>query len=251
MAPACDGGSTTSQPTHDGRHLQLSHIQPANDNPSATPAGASLYPMLDAAVAVADSQASLTAMVMALLPLLRGLGLAILRHVIQQRDRSMDWRVRPPCCPECKEPLARTRNLRPTRRYTLLGLLTYERRNGLCTKCNRSECPTDWGLGVLDRLGGHSQEFGSMVVLMTTLMPNAKAMDLFQKCFGFAVSTTLSLRETTRARTDDGRGHADVPDGAGPSRAVLADADGRPREERTAAGRAAQEGALKAKGFHD
>jgi len=45
---------------------------------------------------------------------------------------------------------------------------------------------------VVDGLHGHSQEHASMVGLMTTQMPNAKAMDLVGKCFAFAVSTTLS-----------------------------------------------------------
>ncbi len=31
-----------------------------------------------------------------------------------------------------------------------------------------------------------------MVTLLTTLLPNAKAMSLFEKCFGFAVSTQLA-----------------------------------------------------------
>jgi hypothetical protein len=177
---------------HTGRHLQTSHIQPANDNTFATPAGTSLHHLLDAAVLAAHKQGSLTAMVMTLLPLLRCMGLAIVRDIIQQRDRTLDWRVRPPCCPVCKVALTRSRHVRQTRRYTLLGMLVYERRNGLCPKCNRSEYPTDWALGVLDGLHGHSQEFASMVGLLTTLMSNAKAMDLFEKCFGFAVSTTLS-----------------------------------------------------------
>jgi len=174
--------------------LQTSHTQPAHDKTSATPAGASLYPLLDRAVAAAEAQVQLTAMVLALMPLLRALGLAILRHVIQHRDLTMDWRMPVLPCPVCKTPLVRTRHLRPVWRYTLLGRLTYERRNWLCsnTSCQHSAYPTDWGLGLLERLHGHSQEFASMVVLMTTLMPNAKAMDLFQKCFGFGVSTTLS-----------------------------------------------------------
>jgi hypothetical protein len=83
-------------------------------------------------------------------------------------------------------------------RYTLLGRLAYDRRNWLCsnTKCSHSAYPTDWGLDVLERLHGHSQEFASMVVLLTTLMPNAKAMNVFEKYFGFVVSTTLARGRT-------------------------------------------------------
>lgn len=180
--------------------MQTSHTEPSNDNfvASSTSVGAStrasLQLLVDGAVSAADAQTSLTAMVLALMPLLRGLGLAILRHVIQHRDRRLDQQRPMLPCPCCKTPLQRTRHVRPVWRYTLLGSLSYERRNWLCPnmKCKHSAYPTDWNLDLLNRLHGHSQEFASMVVLLTTLMPNAKAMDLFSKCFGFAVSTTLS-----------------------------------------------------------
>jgi hypothetical protein len=188
----CDGASTTEQHRNTRRHLQTSHIHPVSDKTAATFTEPSLYLLLDCAVAAVQAKPTLTGMVVALMPLLRALGLAILRNVIQQRDHTIDWRVRPPCCPACKVALTRSRHVRQTRRYTLLGILVYERRNGLCPECNRSEYPTDWALGVLDGLHGHSQEFANMVGLLTTLMSNAKAMELFEKCFGFAVSTTLS-----------------------------------------------------------
>jgi len=174
--------------------MQISHIQAANDNNSATATGAALHGQLDRAVAVVSAKTSLTSMVLALMPLLRFLGLAILRNVIQQLDRTLDFQRPVLPCPRCRTPLKRTRHLRPVWRYTLLGSLAYERRNWLCPNenCKHSAYPTDWNLDLLDRLHGHSQEFASMIVLLTTLMPNAKAADLFQKCFGFAVSTTLS-----------------------------------------------------------
>ena len=174
--------------------MQTSHIEPAGDKSPAVSVCALLYPMVDRAVAAVTAQASLTAMVVALMPLLRTLGLAILRQVIQQRDLILD-RQRPVLlCPLCKSPLRRTRHLRTVWRYTLLGSLSYDRRNWKCPSdsCKHSAYPADWGLGLLERLHGHSQEFASMVVLLTTLMPNAKAMDLFNKCFGFTVSTTLA-----------------------------------------------------------
>jgi len=172
--------------------LKTSHTEPRSDKPAVRFTGNHLYLLVDDALAAAQAQTGLSAMVLVVLPVVRKLGLAVLRHVIEQRDRALEQHRPGPCCPDCDTPLRRSRHLRPTRRYTLLGLLHYERRNYLCPKCDRSEYPTDWSLDVLDRLHGHCQEFASMVVLMTTLMPNAKAMDLFQKCFGFAVSTTLS-----------------------------------------------------------
>ena len=179
-------------PTHTRRQMQTSHNPPSLDKPPIGLTHNHLYSRVDSAVAAAQGRDSLSAMVLVLLPLMRSLGIAILRLVIEQRDRERD-RARPSLpCPGCQAPLVRTRHLRPSRRYTLLGLLQYDRRNYLCLQCTRSEYPTDWGLDVLDRLHGHSQEFASLVVLMTTLMPNAKAMDLFQKCFGFVVSTTLA-----------------------------------------------------------
>lgn len=172
--------------------MQTSHISLPDDKPGSVRAHNQLYLLVDSAVVSAQESSGLSTMVTTLLPLLRGLGLAILRLVLQQRNHTLDSTRRPQQCPACGTALVRTRNMRPTRRYTLLGLLHYERRNYLCPNCNRSEYPLDWGLDVLDRLHGHSQEFASVVVLLTTLMPNAKAMDLFQKCFGFAVSTTLA-----------------------------------------------------------
>ena len=131
-------------------------------------------------------------MVLVLLPLLRELGIAVLRCIMEHRDQLLD-RDRPQLpCRGCATVLTRTRNVRQTNCYTLFGKLIFNRRNYLCSKCKRSEYPLDWSLKLLDRCAGHSDEFASMVVLLTTLLPNAKAMCLFHKCFGFEVSTQLA-----------------------------------------------------------
>jgi len=169
--------------------MQNSHIQPANDNSLRPNTSVQLHAQLDEALTATEQATTLTAMVTVLMPLLRLLGLAMLRVVIEQRERMTEMSC---SCPICGGALKRTYNVRSVWRYTLLGRLAYFRRNYLCIRCNASVYPTDLRLGIAERLHGHSQEFGSMVVLLTTLLPNAKAMDLFAKCFGFDVSTHLS-----------------------------------------------------------
>lgn len=171
--------------------MKISHTAPKFDKAQLDTLNPTVVLAFLQVVQVAVAGKSLSAMVIALLPALRHLGIVILRTVIEDRDNYADLQGIAYGCPCCKSPLVRTRHVRPIRRYTLLGLLTYNRRNYLCGNCKRSEYPTDWALDVLQRLHGHSQEFASLAVLMTTLMPNAKAMNLFHKCFGFAVSTHL------------------------------------------------------------
>ena len=94
-------------------------------------------------MAAATGKQSLTDMVLVLLPLLRALGIAVLRCIVQHRDQVLD-RDRPQlACPGCATALTRTRNVRQTNCYTLFGRLIFSRRNYLCPKCKRSECPLD------------------------------------------------------------------------------------------------------------
>ena len=178
--------------------MQTSHIQPRRDNQIADLTQARLHKQVDAAFAAADRAVTLTAMVLALLPLLRALGLAILRAVIEHHEKLEDFGRHSQVCRQCDGTLERTRNVRPIGRYTLLGRVVYERRDFRCNRCKTHVYPMDLRLGIVDRLRGHSQEFASMITLLTTLLPNAKAMDLFEKCFGFVVSTHLA-RDLTMA----------------------------------------------------
>ena len=172
--------------------MKTSQVSPLVGKPLDQNTVLSLHCLLDAAVAVAAGKLSLTNMVLVLLPLLRTLGIAVLRCIIEHRDQVLD-RNRPQLpCRGCATVLSRTRNVRQTNCYTLFGKLIFNRRNYLCPKCKRSEYPVDWSLKLLDRCAGHSDEFASVVVLLTTLLPNAKAMCLFHKCFGFEVSTQLA-----------------------------------------------------------
>ena len=94
-------------------------------------------------MAAATGKQSLTDMVLVLLPLLRALGIAVLRCIVQHRDQVLD-RDRPQlACPGCATALTRTRNVRQTNCYTLFGRLIFSRRNYLCPKCKRSEYPLD------------------------------------------------------------------------------------------------------------
>lgn len=172
--------------------MKAYNTPPANDNRDSAFDGSALHSLLDAATRDIAAAPTLTAMVLILLPLLRNLGLSILQAVIQHRDGQFDHGKTAPPCSICRRPLARTRNRRPITRYTLLGRLHYRRRAWQCVCCKCSEYPVDTSLDLKPRLGGHSDEFASMVTLLTTLLPNAKAMTLFEKCFGFAVSTQLS-----------------------------------------------------------
>lgn len=182
--------------------MPMSHESVVSDSASVGHAGEflarpdplreSLIRRLDAMVERLSGERSLTAMVVALLPMLRALGLALLKQVIEARDRRRDVARQECRCSKCAGRLERTRNVRQVDRRTLLGRLEYGRRSYRCVACERFEYPMDRELQVLPGLNGHSLEFSSLVVLMVTLLPNLKAMDLFSKCFGFVVSTTLA-----------------------------------------------------------
>jgi hypothetical protein len=131
-------------------------------------------------------------MVLILLPLLRQVGLACLRAVIEQRDQQLADDRCAPNCPKCHLPLQNSRNRRSLTCYTLLGALSFRRRAFQCRGCRAWWYPTDLALRLRARCAGHSDEFASIVALLTTLLPNAKAMDVFRRSFGFEVSTQLA-----------------------------------------------------------
>ncbi len=178
--------------------MKLCHIPEVIGNPVPVSTVVSLHCQLDAAITAVAAKPSLTEMVLVLLPILRALGLALLRAIIEQRDHRLGSDPAPPCCPRCKTQLTRSRNLRPTSSYTLLGKLSFQRRAFNCGQCGSALYPTDWALRLRDRCNNHSDEFASMVALLTTLLPNAKAMAVFQRCFGFEVSTQLARTISTQ-----------------------------------------------------
>ena len=154
-----------------------------------------------AAVVVGAAEAEcLATLVAGVVQGLQKVGLAIVRHTLEMRDRELDGcpDVR---CPRCKSSLRKTRNRRKKSRRTLLGPVEYQRRAWECRRCGGSCFPLDERLGLLPGLRGHGTAFANQVVLLCTLMPFERACWLFEQMRGFAVSTTLARALTVHVGT--------------------------------------------------
>jgi hypothetical protein len=133
---------------------------------------------------------TLTALVLVVLKGVRHLGVAVIAHVLEERDRAL--RTQELRCPKCTGPLRRDKSRRQVTRMTLLGKVTYGRTSFCCRGCGHREFPLDEQLSLKALLRGHSDEFAKDVVLFCTVMPFGKGCELFTRCYGFLVSTHLA-----------------------------------------------------------
>lgn len=133
---------------------------------------------------------TLTALVVVVLKGVRRLGVAVVAHVLEERDREL--RARELRCPKCAGTMRRDKSRRKVTRMTLLGKVTYRRTSFCCRGCGRREFPLDEQLSLKGLLRGHSDEFAKDVVLFCTVMPFGKGCELFTRCYGFVVSTHLA-----------------------------------------------------------
>lgn len=130
------------------------------------------------------------------------LGLAILRENLHERDKPFRRREVIVLCPNCKNVAQKKgKKLHRITRYTLLGMLWYNRCQYECPCCKKYFFPLDESLGVKAALRGHEEGFAKTIVLMCTLMPFGKGSELFERCFGFAVSTQLARALTFKIGT--------------------------------------------------
>ncbi len=160
------------------------------------PGGKSALPIffiraLEELWAEAMAATTLSALVLAVLGGMRRLGAEMVAEVLHERDRKFRRRgVRLPCA-GCKGQMKQDKNLRQVSRRTLLGKVTYRRCRFRCGRCGRGVFPLDEQLSLKGLLRGHSEEFAKDVVLLCTLMPFDKGCQLFERFYGFAVSTRL------------------------------------------------------------
>ncbi|MBU2431883.1 MAG: hypothetical protein KKH99_14415 [Proteobacteria bacterium] len=148
-------------------------------------------------VAKAEQAQSLTAMVTLVMAGLRSLGLKLLRMAVERRDERLhQQRQGPPCCPRCGCRLRRPKRKR-TSRITLLGKLRYRRRSWQCARCHRTHAPLDAAMDQVVLHRAHSLEFVRELTLLCTLHAFERGCTLFERCFGFAVSTHLAHEMVT------------------------------------------------------
>lgn len=133
---------------------------------------------------------TLTALVVAVLRGVRGLGVAIVQCRLEERDQEYRRRGLKLVCRKCGRTMKRDRNLRKVRRLTLLGKVTYRRCRFRCC-CGHAVFPLDEQLSLKGLLRGHSDEFAKDVVLLCTVMPFGRGCALFARFYGFVVSTHL------------------------------------------------------------
>lgn len=134
---------------------------------------------------------TLTAMVVAVLRGVRRLGVVVLEHVLEERDWDLAVHGEHHCL-KCKAAMKRLKNRRKVTRKTLLGKITYRRSRYECRQCGRRVFVLDEQLSLKGLLRGHSEEFAKDAVLLCTIVPFGKGCDLFERFYGFAVSTKLA-----------------------------------------------------------
>jgi hypothetical protein len=135
---------------------------------------------------------TLTALVMVVLRGVRGLGIAMLEQVLEERDRTFRQRGLEFKCPKCKGRMKKLKNRRKISRMTLLGRVTYRRCRYACRHCGHRVFPLDEQLSLKGLLRGHSDEFAKDVVLLCTIAPFGKGCELFERFYGVLVSTKLA-----------------------------------------------------------
>jgi hypothetical protein len=142
----------------------------------------------------AEQAKTLTAMVTLVMVGLRVLGLKLIRLTLERRDDALHrHRQGPPSCPRCGRKLRKPRK-KQTTRVTLLGKLRYQRRSWLCPHCHKSHQPLDGTLDLVVMYHGQSLEFVRELTLLCTLHAFEQGCTLFERCFGFEVSTHLAHR---------------------------------------------------------
>jgi len=123
----------------------------------------------------------------------RKLGVVLLREILHERDRPYRRREVTVFCPACRHVAQkRGKKLHEKKRYTLLGKVSYNRCQYECGACVRRFFPLDETLGLMASLRGHENGFAKSLVLFCTLMPFGKGCEIFERCYGFGISTHLA-----------------------------------------------------------
>ncbi|MFH2005300.1 MAG: ISKra4 family transposase [bacterium] len=158
------------------------------------PTTASLHTDLDRLIEAAHLEQSLSAMVLIVLSGLRVLGQHLVTLVLEQRSLAQHQeRGETPRCPHCGRRMRKPQR-KETSRMTLLGKLRYRRHRWLCPRCKRTHAPLDSTLGLHPLHEGHSGEFVTELALLCTLHAFEQGCSLFERSFGFPVSTHLAYR---------------------------------------------------------
>jgi hypothetical protein len=140
---------------------------------------------------------TLTEMVTLVMASLRLLGLKLIGMVLERRDELLHKsRQGSLLCPRCGRKLHKPRRKLATR-VTLLGRLRYRRRCWLCPHCKKTHQPLDAAIDLVIRHRAHSLEFVRELTLLCTLHAFEQGCKLFERCFGFEVSTHLAYRMVT------------------------------------------------------
>lgn len=135
---------------------------------------------------------SLTSLVLVILGGVRTMGVILIGQILEERDREVfGQRGQKLQCPKCKGPMKRQKDRRKISRKTLLGTVTYRRCQYRC-RCGQRIFPLDEQLSLKGLLRGHSDEFAKDVVLLCTIAPFGKGCELFERFYGFLVSTQLA-----------------------------------------------------------
>jgi len=153
---------------------------------------ASVIEVLEEVWVEASRAVTLTALVLVVLKGIRGLGVAIVEHRLEEMDKDFRHTGTKITCAKCHRQMRRLKNRRRISRMTLLGKITYRRCRYVCPKCSRRIFPLDERLSLKGLLRGHSDEFAKDVVLLCTIAPYGKGCELFERFTGILVSTTLA-----------------------------------------------------------
>jgi hypothetical protein len=155
-----------------------------------------LYGALLAAVVACREHVTLHGRVLAVLSVMRSLGLELVRLSLEAQDRPLRQARLDVACPTCGIPARKVKGLKPRQRFTLLGKVTYRRCRYRCSSCNNRFFPLDEQLDLDPHHRGHSREFVSELVLLCTVVPYEKGCEMFRRLCGVAVSHPLAWKLT-------------------------------------------------------
>jgi len=160
-------------------------------------ANRALYSKVDEAIAVCSEAETVADMVVAILVVLRKLGLLVMASVLEARDRQIHQGVGCQRCPRCGRAVRKPRR-KTTSRRTLMGRLEWRRTVWQCDRCHKQFAPVDEAVGVVGLQSKHSMDFIRELVLECTLHPFERACELFARHWGLSVSTHLAYSLTMK-----------------------------------------------------
>ena len=143
---------TKTHTNQESRPMTISHVDERSDKIEIPEF---LLPALTGLLLTARESGPLAELISGLMLGLRALGVAIVVHTLESRDRAFDSSPALRCPQQCDGSLRKTNKRKARQRRTLLGVVQHKRRVWKCERCREPCFPLDDQLGLLRGLRGH------------------------------------------------------------------------------------------------